>query len=342
MLKRFKDPEMRARIAKEIEEALDARFDGAAGVYLPQTQQQLVDIMRERGTNTGETVIQILEQGSPSAILRFGREDDVVKILQDPVTAIACDCGAVLDTRVHPRAFGTYPRVLGHYVRETQALTWEDAIRKMSGLPANTIGMVDRGFLVPGMAADIAVFDPKTVIDHATYENPALPSDGIVHVLVNGKIALRDGKATGEKGGRSILRSPHMPTRPMSVNLARRVSFSGNDRAANSKVRISLNVSQGAGAGRAQGAFRLTDPARHTTIQATAIGLVQTSAKWATFSGRARILPAGEDRAITVIVDQADPLNLDHAASITVDVEDAYHAVVTVDPGRIQLSAAAK
>src|SRR6202000_1398931 len=97
MLKRFKDPELRARIAREIEEALNARFNGAEGVYLPQTQQQLVAIMREWHGTAGETIIQILEMGNPSAILRFGREEDLVKILQHPSTAIACDCGASLE-----------------------------------------------------------------------------------------------------------------------------------------------------------------------------------------------------------------------------------------------------
>ena len=85
--------------------------------------------------------------------------------------------------------------MLGRYVREQQALTWEDAVRKMTGLPAATIGMVDRGRLAVGMAADVVVFDPATVIDHATFEAPMQPSVGIRHVLVNGRVALRDGAA---------------------------------------------------------------------------------------------------------------------------------------------------
>ncbi len=264
-LKRFKDPALRARIAKEIEEALNARFNGAEGVYLPQTKQQLVDIMRDRHSSAGETIIQILEQGNTSAILRFGREDDLVKILQHPSTAIACDCGATLETGIHPRFYGAFPRVLGHYVRETHALSWEDAVRKMSGLPASTVGIVDRGFLAPGMAADVTVFDPNTVIDHATYENPTLPSEGVRYVFVNGQLALRDGKPTGKRAGRSILRSAHMPARPMSVNAAHRVSLAGDAMAANAKVRIALDVRQDAGARRATGSFRLNDPRTGTT-----------------------------------------------------------------------------
>ena len=106
--------------------------------------------MREQQASAGETVVRVLEQGNATAILRFGAEADLVKILQHPTTSIACDCGASTDTRQHPRAFGSFPRVLGRYVRETKALTWEDAVRKMTALPANTIGMVDRGFVATG------------------------------------------------------------------------------------------------------------------------------------------------------------------------------------------------
>jgi len=272
MLKRFQNPEQRARIAKEIEEALNARFGGAEGVYLPQTQQQLVDVMRAHNAPAGETVIQLLEQGSPPAILKFGKEEDLVKILQHPTTAIACDCGATLETRIHPRTYGTFPRVLGHYVRETHALTWEDAVRKMTGLPASTVGLVDRGFLVPGMMADVTVFDPATVIDHATYENPAQLSEGIRFVLVNGKLALRDGKATGEHAGRALARTNHMPSRPMRLAAKRPFSWSGNG----------------------------------MTIKSTTVGLVQTADRWTAITGRARVLPGGEERAFTAILDGSE------------------------------------
>jgi hypothetical protein len=333
MIKRFQNPEMRARIAKEIEHALDARFGGTEGVYLPQTAQQLVDIMRERKTPAGETIIQILEQGNAvtgdarniMAILQFGREDDLVAILRDPVTAIACDCGASLETRTHPRAFGTFPRVLGHYVRETHALTWEDAVRKMTALPANTVGIVDRGFLMPGMVADVTVFDPNTVIDHATYENPALVSEGIRYVLVNGKLALRDGKVTGERAGRTLLRSAHMPTRPMSVNFSRRVFVAAPG--------ITINMTQAAGAARAKGTFRLADPKTKALIQSTALGFLQTTGKWASFTARAKSLPGGAERALSVVVDLDGP-----APGIAVDLENAFHFAAPALPGRIGIA----
>ena len=177
--------------------------------------------MREQQASAGETVVRILEQGNATAILRFGAEADLVKILQHPTTSIACDCGASTDTRQHPRAWGTFPRVLGHYVRETKALTWEDAIRKMTALPANTIGMVDRGFLAPGMAADVTVFDPATVIDHATYEMPAQLSEGIRYRA--GQRRRRAARRQGHRRARRprARRTAHMPSRPMTAGVAR-------------------------------------------------------------------------------------------------------------------------
>jgi N-acyl-D-aspartate/D-glutamate deacylase len=166
MVKRFADPATRARIVKEAEEAMAARFGGPQGVYMPSTQRELTDVMKEMNAGGGETIVRILEQGAdPGAILRFGSEEDLIKILKDPVTSMACDCGASTATRVHPRFYGSFPRLLGRYVREQKIMTWEEAIRKSSWLPASTIGMTDRGLLAPGMAADLAVIDPTTVID---------------------------------------------------------------------------------------------------------------------------------------------------------------------------------
>jgi len=325
MIKRFQNSEMRARIAKEIEGALDARFRGAEGVYLPETKQQLVDIMRERKTPAGETIIEILEQGNVPAILRFGSEDDLIAILREPVTAIACDCGASLETRMHPRFFGTFPRVLGHYVRETHTLTWEDAVRKMTALPANTVGIVDRGFLMPGMVADVTVFNPKTVIDRATYENPAVASEGIRYVLVNGKLAPRDGKVTGERAGRTLLHSNHMPTRPMSVNSSRHVSVEIPG--------MTINVTQAAGAPRAQGTFELIDPKTKASIQSTAFGFLQTTGKWASFTGRAKSLPGGDEHGLAVIVDLDGP-----EPGITVKLENDFPFAAPALTGHVEIT----
>ncbi|MBY0489490.1 MAG: amidohydrolase family protein [Gemmatimonadaceae bacterium] len=208
---RIADPATRARIVAEIDSALVARFTGVTGVYLPESQQPLTKVVADStATSPGDAVVRLVAKNSPSAILTFGSEADLVQILQYPATSIACDCGASRNPRLHPRYWGTYPRVLGHYVRETHALTWTDAIRKMTALPASTIGLTDRGRLAAGQWADVVVFDSATVIDHATYDAPTRPSDGIVHVVVNGQLAYRDAKVTGVQAGRVI-------TRPLSA-----------------------------------------------------------------------------------------------------------------------------
>jgi N-acyl-D-amino-acid deacylase len=284
MLKRFADPEMRARIIREAEEAMTARFGGPQGVYLPRTQQELTAVMKEMNAGAGETIVRILEQtGDPGAILRFGAEDDLIKILQDPVTSMACDCGASTATRVHPRFYGSYPRVLGRYVREQKIMTLEQAIRKSSWLPASTIGMSDRGLIAAGMAADVVVFDANTIIDHATYENPALPSEGVKTVIVNGVVALKDGSATGLRGGRALLRSPNMPSRPIRDG-RRSLKFKGaiDDRM------IEVDITQRAGAREATGTV---------TVQGlgpvTKLGVLQVTEGWANVKGSGTLTYAG-------------------------------------------------
>ncbi len=220
MLKRFADPVLRARIIKEAEEAIAARFGGPESIYLPRTQQELTAVMKEMNAGAGETILRILERGNdPGAIIHFGIEEDLIKILQHPSTSMACDCGATTQTRMHPRFYGSFPRVLGRYVREQKIMSWEQAIRKSTWLPAATIGMSDRGLIALGMAADIVVFDPNTIIDRATYDDPALPSEGVKHVFVNGTLALKDGVATGNKSGRALLRTPNEPSRATNTDL---------------------------------------------------------------------------------------------------------------------------
>lgn len=304
MLKRFADPEMRARIVREAEEAMTARFGGPQGVYLPRTQQELTAVMKDMNAGGGETIVRILEQtGDPGAILRFGAEDDLIKILKDPVTSMACDCGASTATRVHPRFYGSYPRVLGRYVREQKIMTLEQAIRKSSWLPAATIGMTDRGLIAAGMAADVMVFDPDTIMDHATYDNPAQPSVGVKFVVVNGVIALKDGAATGLRGGRALSRSTSMPSRP--VNDGRRsLKFKGtiDDRL------IEVDLTHRAGAREATGTV---------TIQGLGpvlkLGTLQIADGWAHVTGAGTLTYAGAALSANT------PLN---AFSFTADLRD--------------------
>jgi N-acyl-D-amino-acid deacylase len=292
MLKRFADPATRARIITEAEQAMTARFGGPQGVYLPRTQQELTAVMAEMNAGAGETVLRILEQGDPGAILRFGIEEDLVEILRDPVTSMACDCGASTATRVHPRFYGSYPRVLGRYVREQRIVSWEEAIRKSSWLPASTVGMVDRGLIAVGMAADITVFDPATVIDRATYENPALPSEGIRHVLVNGVVALTGGAATGARGGRALARTANMPSRPTKAG-PRSLSVKGT--AAGRAINVTLT--QRAGARDAAGRIAIDGVGPIAKL-----GVLQVADGWAAVTG-----VDASGRAVSVLADLREP-----------------------------------
>lgn len=321
MLERFRDPATRARIVAEVEKAMNARFGGPKGVYLPDSKEELTDIMARLNAGPGEAVLQTLEKSPRIAILRFGAQSDLDAFLTYPDSAIACDCGAITNAEGHPRSFGTFPRVLGLYVRDRRLLTWENAIRKMSGLPATIIGMVDRGFLAPGMAADITVFDPKTVIDHSTFDHPGLLSEGVRYVLVNGRLALKDGKATGAQGGRPLRRGENMPTRPMAIGAAQ---VSGSAEVSKGvwdddpPMRVSFSVSQGAGARHAAGRFAITGADGKPYLSVTDFGLLQTADRWASFTAEAR-LASGAEEAVTVILDKADPLAKDGKATLTID-----------------------
>jgi N-acyl-D-aspartate/D-glutamate deacylase len=207
MLARFVDPDLRARIIEEANEAMRLRFGGPEGVYLLQSQRELSDVMEELQIESpAEAVIQILEEANQGIIASFGLEDDLIEIMQHPTSSIACDCGASTSDVGHPRSWGSYPKVLGEFVREKRVLTLQNAVHRMSGLPAKTIGLSDRGLIEPGMAADLVVFNPETVIDHATYADPTLISEGIIHTIVNGQLAWQDGAATGVQAGRTLTR----------------------------------------------------------------------------------------------------------------------------------------
>jgi N-acyl-D-amino-acid deacylase len=298
MLMRFADPALRARIVKEAEEAMTARFGGAGGVYLTATRQELTTVVRDMNVSAGEAVVRLLEQGNPGIIARFGSEADLVKILQHPTTSIACDCGAVAGEAQHPRYYGTFPRVLGRYAREQNALTLEDAVRKMTGLPAATIGLVDRGLVAVGMLADVTVFDPGRVIDHATFEEPMRPSDGIRIVVVNGRLVLRDGKVTGQQAGRTLFRTERMPTRPMSDG-RRALKRHGRTESAD----VTFDLLEDAKARHATGVFRLIDPRSKVAIDMKEFGSLQTMGDWASFTGRARLRPSETERSVMVILD---------------------------------------
>jgi N-acyl-D-aspartate/D-glutamate deacylase len=319
LLKRLADPELRARIVTEIEQTLTDRFGGADVVYLPSMGTSLPAIMSDMSVPAGEAIVRILEDSNPLAILRFGVEADLRRILQHPDTSIACDCGATTATATHPRNYGAFPRVLGRYVREEKVLTWQEAVRKMTALPAATIGLVDRGYLAHGMAGDITVFDPQTVIDRATYENPSALSEGVRHVFVNGVLALRDGRVTSAQGGRALTRASAMPSRPMTPNVRRRLEVRGPV----GSLGVRLDVAQRPGEKQARGTFRLELPDDAGTMTATEFGVLQVMRGWASFTAQAKFKPEGVVRPITVIVDRADPSSKAEGAVFIVEVEGA-------------------
>ena len=328
MLERFKDAKTRGLIVAGVEEAMTARFGGPEGVYLPATKRELVDVMKELNVGAGEAVVRLLETDNQGAILRFGAEADLIKILQHPTSSIACDCGASLSTRPssHPRNYGTYPRVLGRYVRESKALTWQDAVRKMTLLPAATIGMVDRGAIAIGMVADVTIFDPTTVIDRATYEEPTLFSEGIRYVIVNGIVALSEGKVTGELGGQILRRSKNMPSRPMPPFGQHLVTANGSMTSADDPKpwTVTVDVATRQAARRATGLMRIAKGG-DVVLTVRDFGIIQTASGWASFTAVGRT-SGGESRPVRVIVEQSDPAREDKAPAIVVAVEGLFEA----------------
>jgi N-acyl-D-amino-acid deacylase len=157
-------------------------------------------IARRLGMPVREAVEAILPAG---AIYFAMDEADVRRILAFPDTMIGSD-GLPHDAVPHPRLWGSFPRVLGHYVRDVGLFPLETAVHKMTGLTAKTFGLRDRGLVKQGMAADITLFDAATVRDASTFDNPIRPADGIDTVIVNGQVAWHEGQSTGARSGRVL------------------------------------------------------------------------------------------------------------------------------------------
>jgi dihydroorotase/N-acyl-D-amino-acid deacylase len=174
----------------------------------------LKDWAAERGLeptpiNGARLVIEAELAGGANAIYHVLDESDVKRIMAHPQTMIASDgrLSQPGDGHPHPRAYGTFPRVLGRYVRDERVLTLEQAVHKMTGMPAARLGVQDRGILRVGAFADIVVFDPATVADRATFAEPHQYPVGIDYVIVNGKLAVDGGKFSDVRAGR-VLRRP--------------------------------------------------------------------------------------------------------------------------------------
>ncbi len=164
--------------------------------------QELAAIVETLGGSVEDVVAQLQPAG---AIYFTMSEDDVRRVLAYPHTMIGSD-GLPHDSHPHPRLWGTFPRVLGHYARDVGLFPLEEAVRKMTSLTARRFGLKGRGVLAPGAYADITIFDPEMVIDTASFEKPATPAAGIALVMVNGSPVWQDGASTGARPGRLLKR----------------------------------------------------------------------------------------------------------------------------------------
>lgn len=172
-----------------------------------QAGKDLIDISNELSLSIDETINAL----QPAGAIYFNMdEEDVRRILSFPATMIGSD-GLPHDEFPHPRLWGTFPRVLGHYSRDVGLFPLEEAVRKMTSLTATAFGIKDRGVIAEGNFADLVLFDPKTVIDSATFENPAEPAIGIAQVFVNGECVWQDGSSTGARSGRGLRRQSLTP-----------------------------------------------------------------------------------------------------------------------------------
>jgi N-acyl-D-amino-acid deacylase len=227
MISRLKDPAQRERIKKEMDDP-NAPYEnqwfgsgGAPGVMLssvlnPELRKYegmtLAEIGKAMGKDPRDAVMDLViaDRAESACIVSIMNEDDVRTAMRHPLVSFDTDSGAqaedgpLSESKSHPRAWGTFTRVLGRYVRDEKVLTLEDAVRKMTSQPAIRVGITDRGIIRPGMFADITIFDPATVKDEATFENPKHYSTGIRHVLVNGRAIITDGKITAERPGRPL------------------------------------------------------------------------------------------------------------------------------------------
>jgi dihydroorotase/N-acyl-D-amino-acid deacylase len=159
--------------------------------------------------NGAELVIEAQENGGASCVFHAMDEGDVAQIMKHPQTMIASDGRLVAPGmgHPHPRWYGTFPRVLGRHVREKKVLSLPEAVHKMTALPAAAMGLKDRGYLREGMKADVVLFDPETVADKATFENPHQYPEGIPYVIINGRIYVDNEKFKHLKAG-EVLRKP--------------------------------------------------------------------------------------------------------------------------------------
>src|SRR6184192_494728 len=227
LLKRLRDPETRKKIAAEVKVDSDKwenlylaagspdriiLADFTAEKLKPFSNKSLAEVAKMRGKDPIETIMDLLvENEKPIGATYFlMSEENVKKEIARPWISFGSDEasqapeGIFLKSTPHPRAYGTFARVLGKYVREEKLVSLPEAIRRLSALPATNLELDHRGFLKKGMFADVVVFDPATITDHATFEKPHQYATGVKHVFVNGVQVIKDGEHTGAKPGRAL------------------------------------------------------------------------------------------------------------------------------------------
>ena len=227
MLDRLRDASIRERLKKEI--TTDAKeweniylgSGGPSGVLIGSVVncdleamqgKRLSQIAEEQNKDPLDALFDLIlaDHGQTGAIYFMMSEDDMRAAMRAPFVSFCTDSGArandgpLAGSKSHPRGWGSYPRILGRYVRDERLLTLAEAIHKMTGLPAKRVGLHDRGLLLAGSYADITIFDPKTVSDRATFEMPNQHPVGINYVIVNGRISVDNGKRTSELAGRAL------------------------------------------------------------------------------------------------------------------------------------------
>lgn len=228
-VERLRNPEIRARVAAEMKSEntdwenffVQAGPDGIllSGFRNPELRpligKTLAEVAAERGSDPAETAMDLVieDDSRVDAVFFLMSEENVRKKIQKPWITFGSDAGALategvfLESNPHPRAYGNFARVLGHYVRDEDLIDLGDAIRRMTSLPASNAGLRERGRLDEGYYADIVVFDPERIVDNATFEFPHQYATGVQHVFVNGVQVLEDGNHTGALPGR-VVRGP--------------------------------------------------------------------------------------------------------------------------------------
>ncbi|HEX9907736.1 MAG TPA: D-aminoacylase [Thermoplasmata archaeon] len=226
IMRRIRDPELRRRIVSELEipsedwenSVPDTGWENIVAIDIKKGENKRYDnrpiseIARMMGKEPAEAAMDLMadEQLTVSAVFHDMTEEDVETVLSHPLSCIGSDGSSVSpygpmgESGLHPRSYGTFPRVLREYVLGKKIVSMEEAVRKMTSLPAQRIGLSDRGLLAKGMAADVVVLDPAAIKDNATYSSPHQLPEGVRYVLVNGIMTVDDGKHTKERAGQVL------------------------------------------------------------------------------------------------------------------------------------------